>query len=117
MSSACMVVPRAHMCGHHTVPSSVAGRLSRVNTEGSQQEHECDNGCVVTEIGNPSSRVQHTKIYFGPDRRRHRRPGGSAAGDGLCHCIGRITPGGIYCAIVTGFLISALGGSKTQIGG
>jgi SulP family sulfate permease len=24
---------------------------------------------------------------------------------------------GIYCAIVTGFLISALGGSKTQIGG
>jgi SulP family sulfate permease len=29
-----------------------------------------------------------------------------------------LTPqGGIYCAIVTGFLISALGGSKTQIGG
>src|SRR5258708_40175744 len=25
--------------------------------------------------------------------------------------------GGLYCAIVTGFLISALGGSKTQIGG
>src|SRR3989449_11645361 len=24
---------------------------------------------------------------------------------------------GIYCAIVTGFLVSALGGSKTQIGG
>src|SRR4030088_1812031 len=24
---------------------------------------------------------------------------------------------GLYCAIVTGFLISALGGSKTQIGG
>src|SRR5215468_12712643 len=24
---------------------------------------------------------------------------------------------GIYCAMVTGFLISALGGSKTQIGG
>ena len=24
---------------------------------------------------------------------------------------------GIYCAIVTGFLISVLGGSKTQIGG
>src|SRR6202035_5907311 len=24
---------------------------------------------------------------------------------------------GIYCAVVTGFLISALGGSKTQIGG
>ena len=24
---------------------------------------------------------------------------------------------GIYCAIVTGFLISALGGSRTQIGG
>src|SRR5450432_2310445 len=24
---------------------------------------------------------------------------------------------GIYCAIVTGFLISALGGSKTQVGG
>src|SRR5260370_22794941 len=24
---------------------------------------------------------------------------------------------GIYCAIVTGFIISALGGSKTQIGG
>src|SRR3989454_9831936 len=24
---------------------------------------------------------------------------------------------GVYCAIVTGFLISALGGSKTQIGG
>src|ERR1700729_4584031 len=29
-----------------------------------------------------------------------------------------VTPqAGIYCAIVTGFLISALGGSKTQIGG
>src|SRR5579859_6834493 len=29
-----------------------------------------------------------------------------------------LTPqAGIYCAIVTGFLISALGGSKTQIGG
>src|ERR1700722_10111322 len=24
---------------------------------------------------------------------------------------------GLYCAIVTGFLISALGGSKTQVGG
>src|SRR2546422_6553794 len=24
---------------------------------------------------------------------------------------------GLYCAVVTGFLISALGGSKTQIGG
>src|SRR6185436_10204301 len=24
---------------------------------------------------------------------------------------------GLYCAIVTGFIISALGGSKTQIGG
>src|SRR5213593_2726173 len=24
---------------------------------------------------------------------------------------------GIYCAVVTGFLISALGGSKTQVGG
>src|SRR5437899_3715411 len=30
----------------------------------------------------------------------------------------RVSPqAGIYCAIVTGFLISALGGSKTQIGG
>src|SRR6187402_2301747 len=29
-----------------------------------------------------------------------------------------LTPqAGIYCAIVTGFLISALGGSRTQIGG
>src|SRR3974390_1716370 len=29
-----------------------------------------------------------------------------------------LTPqAGIYCAIITGFLISALGGSKTQIGG
>src|SRR6202045_3145379 len=29
-----------------------------------------------------------------------------------------LTPqAGIYCAIVTGFIISALGGSKTQIGG
>src|ERR1700685_2161251 len=29
-----------------------------------------------------------------------------------------LTPqAGIYCAIVTGFLISALGGSSTQIGG
>ena len=29
-----------------------------------------------------------------------------------------LTPqAGLYCAIVTGFLISALGGSKTQIGG
>src|SRR5438094_6692397 len=29
-----------------------------------------------------------------------------------------LTPqAGIYCAIVTGFLVSALGGSKTQIGG
>src|SRR4029077_6858765 len=29
-----------------------------------------------------------------------------------------VTPqAGIYCAVVTGFLISALGGSKTQIGG
>src|SRR5215467_2102759 len=29
-----------------------------------------------------------------------------------------VTPqAGIYCAIVTGFLVSALGGSKTQIGG
>jgi len=29
-----------------------------------------------------------------------------------------LTPqAGIYCAIVTGFLISALGGSTTQIGG
>src|SRR5947199_7029205 len=29
-----------------------------------------------------------------------------------------LTPqAGIYCAIMTGFLISALGGSKTQIGG
>ncbi|HET8823516.1 MAG TPA: SulP family inorganic anion transporter, partial [Terriglobales bacterium] len=29
-----------------------------------------------------------------------------------------LTPqAGIYCAIVTGFLISAFGGSKTQIGG
>src|SRR5215472_6622276 len=29
-----------------------------------------------------------------------------------------LTPqAGIYCAIVTGFLISMLGGSKTQIGG
>src|SRR5258708_24055726 len=29
-----------------------------------------------------------------------------------------LTPqAGIYCAIVTGFMISALGGSKTQIGG
>ncbi|MGC2552629.1 MAG: SulP family inorganic anion transporter, partial [Candidatus Sulfotelmatobacter sp.] len=29
-----------------------------------------------------------------------------------------LTPqAGIYCAIVTGFLISLLGGSKTQIGG
>src|ERR1700684_3952958 len=29
-----------------------------------------------------------------------------------------LTPqSGIYCAIVTGFLVSALGGSKTQIGG
>jgi len=29
-----------------------------------------------------------------------------------------LTPqAGIYCSIVTGFVISALGGSKTQIGG
>src|ERR1700692_4907426 len=29
-----------------------------------------------------------------------------------------LTPqAGIYCAVVTGFLISALGGSKTQVGG
>src|SRR5207237_9265971 len=29
-----------------------------------------------------------------------------------------VTPqAGLYCAIVTGFVISALGGSKTQIGG
>src|SRR6266702_5391550 len=29
-----------------------------------------------------------------------------------------LTPqAGIYCAVVTGFIISALGGSKTQIGG
>src|SRR5258708_8232965 len=29
-----------------------------------------------------------------------------------------LTPqAGIYCAVVTGFLISALGGSRTQIGG
>jgi len=38
-------------------------------------------------------------------------------GHGLCHRLRTHTPAGIYCAIVTGFLISALGGSKTQIGG
>src|SRR6201985_2647114 len=35
-----------------------------------------------------------------------------------CSIASGLTPqAGIYCAIVTGFLISALGGSKTQIGG
>src|SRR5438552_12036104 len=28
-----------------------------------------------------------------------------------------VSPQALYCAIVTGFLISALGGSKTQVGG
>src|SRR5947209_13256440 len=32
-------------------------------------------------------------------------------------CSGLTPQVGIYCAIVTGFLVSALGGSKTQIGG
>src|SRR5205823_12504216 len=35
----------------------------------------------------------------------------------FCIASGLTPQAGIYCAIVTGFLISALGGSKTQIGG
>ena len=40
-----------------------------------------------------------------------------ASGHGFCHRLRTDSAGRIYCAIVTGFLISLLGGSKTQIGG
>jgi len=38
-------------------------------------------------------------------------------GDGFAISSGVPPQAGLYCAIVTGFIISALGGSKTQIGG
>ena len=41
----------------------------------------------------------------------------SAARDGVRHLVRRAAAGRLYCAIVAGFLISALGGSRFQIGG
>ena len=54
-------------------------------------------------------------------RRRHRRPNGghrgTAAVDGDRDRLGRHAARGLYTAIVGGFLVSLLSGSRFQIGG
>jgi SulP family sulfate permease len=52
------------------------------------------------------------------DRRRaHRRDRRHAALNGNCDRLWRDSRRGLYTAIVRGFLVSALGGSRFQIGG
>ena len=52
-----------------------------------------------------------------PGRGRDRRAGRAPARDGVRDLVRAAAAGGIYCAVVAGFLISALGGSRVQIGG
>ena len=53
-------------------------------------------------------------VVAGTDGRDRR----AAAVDGDCDRLGRVTPErGLYTAIVGGFLVSPLGGSRLQIGG
>ena len=47
----------------------------------------------------------------------HRRARRAAPGHGVRDRVRSDAAGGIYCAMVTGFCISALGGSRVQIGG
>lgn len=56
-------------------------------------------------------------VYGGPDGRRHCRHRSTSTGHRLRYCFGSIAEKGIITAIIAGFIISLLGGSKVQIGG
>ena len=56
-------------------------------------------------------------FYGGPDGRRHCRYRSTSTGHRLRYCFGSIAREGIITAIIAGFIISLLGGSKVQIGG
>ena len=56
-------------------------------------------------------------FYGGPDGRYHRRYRGTPIGHRLGIASGVSPEKGIITAIIAGFIISLLGGSKVQIGG
>lgn len=56
-------------------------------------------------------------VYGGPDGRRHCRHRSTSTGHRLRYCLGVSPEKGIITAIIAGFIISLLGGSKVQIGG
>ena len=72
---------------------------------------------LVAEVRYLSPRIQSEQVFERHHRRNHGRPGGLPLAMAFAIASGLTPQAGIYCAVVTGFLISALGGSKTQIGG
>ena len=72
---------------------------------------------MASEVCPLSARLQPAQILARFDCRRH---GGLVAlplAMAFAIASGLTPQAGVYCAIVTGFLISAFGGPKTQIGG
>lgn len=64
-----------------------------------------------------SKELFERNVYGGPDGRYHRRYRGTPIGHRLRYRFGSLTRKGIITAIIAGFIISLLGGSKVQIGG
>ena len=64
-----------------------------------------------------SSRLYGQTVFAGPGCGVDGRTGCASFGDGVCDASGVSPQAGLYTAVVAGFLISALGGSRTQIGG
>ena len=64
-----------------------------------------------------SKELFERNVYGGPDGRHHRRYRGASTGYRFRYRFGSFTRKRYYHAIIAGFIISLLGGSKVQIGG
>ena len=70
-----------------------------------------------TQTGFLSKELFERNVYGGPDGRHHRRYRSASTGYRFRYRFGSFARKGIITAIIAGFIISLLGGSKVQIGG
>lgn len=70
-----------------------------------------------TEADRLPPRVLPGRLYRGPAGRSHRRHRGASARDGLRDRLRRPPQAGIFTAVIAGFIISGLGGTRVSIGG
>jgi len=96
--------------------SSLTAYTERERWAFREQRIRDENQRLASEIDSVSQGIQSAEISWRRCGRDHRRACRAALAMAFAIASGLSPQAGIYTAIIAGFLISALGGSSTQIG-